>query len=109
MKTRIILSCLAFSAAVCAEPPPPAWSVELAPLARLSRQSERLGKVIGNQMLFVLIVTGAQQYFSANYGAFNTDRPIAFHAFRVPGGNMLDVALVYPADDSAAAMVLPPE
>ena len=107
MKHATFIAAVALATAAFAAPAQhSAWSVEIAPLARLSRQSERLGKVLGNQMLFVLIVTGAQQYFSSNYGAFNADRPLAFRAFRAPDGNSLDVALVYPGNDSAAAMVL---
>ena len=92
------------AATACAEPP--AWSVSLASFARLSQQGDKIGKMIGNQMLFVMLMTGAQQYFTSNYGAFNAGRPFAFHAFRTADARSLDVALVYPGNDKAAGMVL---
>ena len=93
-------------AARTARAEPPAWSVGLASFARMSQQGDRIGKIIGNQMLFVMLMTGAQQYFTSNYGSFNAGRPFAFHAFRTHDGRTLDVALVYPGNDKVAGMVL---
>lgn len=97
-----------------------AGSLVVAPFEEVTAKVVKLGAMINNPLVPMLLGTSMQQWLTQSYGAFNSALPICWLSYvqtpawevamtnddMVAFSELHDVALVYPSVDKAAMMLL---